>query len=262
MKKIILLSLVTSALFSSCKKDIDNEKSGIFKGPVTQVYEGKAWTWVKIDKIGNPEQLAISLTDSALNSVPFDDHEAEDGHQHSHEATWTLKFHPKANATLFNHLGLGWNPKGHEPEMFYGKPHFDFHFYIPTPEEVAAIPPYEVDSSKFKNWPAPAYFPPTYINPGGGVPQMGAHWVDVTSGEFNGQGFTQTFIYGSYNGKVTFYEPMITLEFLKTNSNFERNIPQPAKYQITGYYPTKLRVVKHDGLTEIILDGFVHRIAS
>jgi len=131
-----------------------------------------------------------------------------------------------------------------------------------TPAEVAAIPPYEVDSLKFKNWPAPAYLPAGYFNAGGGVPQMGAHWVDPTSGEFNGLGFTQTFIYGSYDGKVTFYEPMITLEFLKATSNFERTIPQPAKVQKTGYYPTKLRVVKHDGLTEIILDGFAYRTQS
>jgi hypothetical protein len=55
---------------------------------------------------------------------------------------------------------------------------------------------------------------------------------------------------------------MITLEFLKDNSNFERSIPQPAKVQKTGYYPTKMRVVKHDGVTEIILDGFVYRTQS
>ncbi len=50
---------------------------------------------------------------------------------------------------------------------------------------------------------------------GGGVPQMGAHWVDVTSPELNGSTFAQTFIYGSYDGQVNFYEPMITLDFLK-----------------------------------------------
>jgi len=148
------------------------------------------------------------------------------------------------------------------PESIYGIPHFDFHFYLTSPEEVAAIPAYEVDSLKFKNWPAPDYFPTNYFNAGGGVPQMGVHWIDITSPEFNGQPFTQTFIYGSYDGKVTFYEPMITLDFLKNNSNFTRDIPQPAKVQQSGYYPTKLRVTKHDGVTEIILDGFRYRTQS
>jgi hypothetical protein len=91
---------------------------------------------------------------------------------------------------------------------------------------------------------------------------MGNHWVDVTSPELNGAKFTETFLMGSYDKKVIFYEPMITKAFLKTANQWERNIPQPEKFQKDGYYPTKLRVVKHDGVTEIILDGFVRRQAS
>jgi len=262
MKQFFLFALMAATLFTSCKKEHDNEKGGIFKGPEVTVHNGKAWTWIQLAKNGSPERLGISINDAALNSVPAgtgnhngDDHGDLDNN-------FILKFHPKAGILPFNHVGMGWNPDGHEPTPIYGKPHFDFHFYMVTPEAVAAIPPYEVDSSKFKNWPAPAYFPATYFNGGGGVPQMGAHWVDATSGEFNGQPFTQTFIYGSYDGKVTFYEPMITLDFLKGNSNFERAIPQPAKVQKTGWYPAKMRVIKHDGLTEVILDAFVYRTQS
>ena len=91
---------------------------------------------------------------------------------------------------------------------------------------------------------------------------MGTHWLDVTSPELNGQPFTQTFIYGSYNGKVTFAEPMITLDFLKKTSSFERDIPQAAKVQKSGYYPTKLNITKHDGITEIVLTGFVYKTQS
>jgi hypothetical protein len=111
------------------------------------------------------------------------------------------------------------------------------------------------------NKPDVAYFPATYFA-GPPVPQMGLHWLDGTSPELNGQRFTQTFILGSYDGKITFYEPMITKEFLLSASNFERNIPQPAKYQKAGYYPTKMRIIRHDRVTEVILDGFVKRQAS
>lgn len=261
MKRIFSLGSLLAVLFTSCEKD-RNDDNNIYRGPVKQVYDGKAWTWAQIEKSGKPVRLAITLTDAALNSVPVGSHDDHD-HDHTGDNNWTLEFHPKAlAATPFNHVGMGWNPNGHEPHMFYGAPHFDFHFYIMTQAEVAAIPPYEVDSLKFKNWPAPDYLPANYINPGGGVPQMGAHWVDITSGEFNGQGFTQTFIYGSFDGKVNFYEPMITLTFLKTNSNFVRTIPQPAKVQKSGYYPTKMRVVKHDGVTDVILDEFVYRTQS
>jgi hypothetical protein len=55
---------------------------------------------------------------------------------------------------------------------------------------------------------------------------------------------------------------MITLDFLKNTSSFQRAIPQPAKVQQSGYYPTKMRILKHNGETEIILDEFVYRQAS
>ena len=258
MKKILFIALAAIAV-TSCKKD-DLARNGIYKGTVENVHNGKGWTWVQISNTGNPEKLAVVLTDEALNSVPVGGN--GDGHGHGDENAWTLKLHPKASVTPFDHVGLGWNPIGHEPEPIYGKPHFDFHFYMMTSQEVNAIPPYEVDSTGFKNWPAPEYFPATYFNPGGGVPKMGAHWIDATSPELNGQPFTQTFIYGGYAGKVSFYEPMITLEFLKNTNNFERAIPQPAKVQKSGWYPTKMRVKKHNGTTEVILDGFVYRQQS
>jgi hypothetical protein len=94
---------------------------------------------------------------------------------------------------------------------------------------------------------------------------MGTHWVDITSPELapmNPATFTQTFIYGTYDGKLSFYEPMVTLDFLKKTTSFERPIPQPAKFKIAGYYPTIMRIVKEGTLTNIILDDFVYRQAS
>ncbi|MBC7850342.1 MAG: DUF5602 domain-containing protein [Chitinophagaceae bacterium] len=253
MKKLFVILALSTTLFS-CKKDNDKEK--VFKGPVEQFQMGKAWTWYQEDSNGKPLAMGVSIDDAAMKGL-----DRNGGTGHMHENNIVLKLHPKAQ-TVFNHVGLGWNPQGHEPEPIYGKPHFDFHFYMTTPQEVAAIPPYEVDSTKFKNWPAAAYFPATYINPGGGVPQMGAHWIDVTSPELSGALFTQTFIYGSYDGKVTFYEPMITEQFILNNPSFERAIPQPAKVQKTGYYPTKMKIITTNGIVNIIIDGFVLRQAS
>jgi hypothetical protein len=259
MKKILVPVLLLATIFMSCKRDSDNASNNILKGPEVKIYGGKAWTWVQADKQGNPERVAVTITDAVLNSVPVGD---ASSHGHTMDNMWTLKFHPQLKGTEFNHVGMGWNPNGHEPENIYTRPHFDFHFYMISPEEVAAIPLYEQAKNKFDNWPTASYFPAGYFNPGGGVPMMGAHWIDPTSREFHGQTFTETFIFGSYDGKVTFYEPMITLEFLKNNNNFARSIPQPAKVQKSGYYPTKLRVIKHDGVTEVIYDEMVYRVQS
>jgi Domain of unknown function (DUF5602) len=256
MKRILFLAVTVCTLVTSCKKE-SNEK--IFKGPVTSFQHGKAWTWYEVDDSNKPLRLGIAVDEAAMNSL---DRGQDPNGGHSHHNSVVLKLHPKASGTPFNHIDLGWNPHGHEPEVIYGLPHFDFHYYTITPEAVAAIPPYEVDSSKHKNWPAPAYFPATYFNPGGGVPKMGVHWLDFTAPELSGATFTQTFIFGSYDGQVTFYEPMITEQFILANPAFERAIPQPAKVQKTGYYPTKMRIAKADKITNIILEGFVLRQAS
>jgi hypothetical protein len=139
----------------------------------------------------------------------------------------------------------------------YTLPHFDFHYYMVTEAEVRGA----TDTAKLNAAPAADYLPANHVS-GGAVPQMGNHWADITSPEFNGQPFTQTFMYGSYNSKITFYEPMITLNFMKSTTKFSRSIPQPARFKTAGYYPTKMSVSKHDGVTDVILEGFVKRNAS
>jgi hypothetical protein len=262
MKKLLFAATIIIA-FASCRKE-DQNKYNIFKGPEVSIHDGKAFTWVQLDKSGRPERLGITLNEDVLNSLPADDQSGGGHHQHSNNIV--LPLHQKASAaTPFKHIGVDWNPIGHEPEGVYTRAHFDFHFYMITQQERAAIPPYEVDSLKFKNLPAAAYMPPTYVAIPGGVPQMGTHWIDFTSPELdpvNPAIFTQTFIYGSYNGKVTFYEPMITLDFIRNTTSFERAIPQPAKFQQTGYYPSKMRVIRHEGLTQIVLEDFTYRQQS
>lgn len=265
MKKITFAFIILVVIFASCKKnndDININKGGIFKGPEATLYSGKVSTWVELNNDGNPQRVGISLDDAALNSVPAGT-APEEGDEEKNMLS--LQFDSKAAVTPFTHVGLDWNPVGHEPNPIYTKPHFDFHFNIISEEDRLAIPLYEQDSLKFKNIPASDYVPANYMYFGGGVPQMGAHLVDVTSPELDPvypQLFTQTFIYGSYDGKIIFYEPMITLDFLKGTTNFERQIPQPAKFQKTGYYPTIMKVSKHDGVTDVILDGFVYKQAS
>lgn len=255
MKKVFIIAVAATTLFS-CKKD--NEKAGYFKGTEVAVHDGKAWSWIRLDKDGAPEQLSVTLNDQVLNSVPVG---GETGGGHSHENSVVVPLHEKAvEHSPFKYVGLDWNPSGHDPANVYTLPHFDVHFYLAPKSAVDAA----IDMGKMNVHPAADYVPQNYV-PGPPVPQMGKHWVDITSPELsqtNPQTFTQTFIYGSYDGKVTFYEPMITLDFLKNTSSFQRSIPQPAKVQQSGYYPTKMRILKHNGETEIILDEFVYRQAS
>jgi hypothetical protein len=241
-------------MFFSCKKNHD--KSGTFMGAEQAIQHGKGWAWIKVDIQGIPQQVGVSINQAALNSMPIGSEEPSEGH--THENIVILPLHPIAKAiTPFDHIQLDWNPAGHPPFEIYGKPHFDFHFYMVSEAEVSAA----VDPVKLDLVPAPAYLPANYFS-AGPVPQMGTHFLDATSPEFHGQPFTETFVYGTYNGNVTFYEPMITLDFLKATSAYERSIPQPDKFKTSGYYPTKMKIVKQNGVTTVILDGFVKRQAS
>lgn len=87
----------------------------------------------------------------------------------------------------------------------YELPHFDFHFYLMPNEERNKIT--ADNQTQFAKAPAAQYLPADYMQAPGGIPRMGAHWVDKTAPELQGKPFTVTFIYGTYDGKVTFYEP-------------------------------------------------------
>lgn len=245
MKRILIIATSATLLFA-CKKEDSN--TGTFTGAETALQQGKAKSWIKVDAIGHPEQIGVTIDDAALNSMPANGDESE--------VTLALDAHAKS-VTPFDHIEVGWNPHGHEPVGIYDKPHFDFHFYMVPEAEVEAA----TDATKLNANVAGEFLPDHYV-PGPAVPKMGKHFIDVTSPELNGQPFTQTFIYGGYDAKVTFYEPMITMAFIKATTNFERTIPQPAKYQKAGYYPTKMSIKRHDGVTDIALSGFVQHQAS
>jgi hypothetical protein len=192
-----------------------------------------------LDDFGNPTSVGITLTETALEDLP--DHD-EDAHS---AASYTLTLPKEKSKTTFDHIELDWNAHGHEPEHIYDKAHFDFHFYMITEPERKLI---GVDDPKSEEFPEGKYLPATYVPVPGSVPQMGKHWVDPYSGEFQEGGtFTHTFIYGSYDKQITFYEPMITKDFLLTKPTVSFPILQPEAFQKAGYYAGKYSV-KYDSV--------------
>jgi hypothetical protein len=192
------------------------------------------------------------VNDAAMNSVPL-------GQPSDHMSPANNLLIPIAaeSGTPFKFAMVNWNSSGHEPDQVYTLPHFDFHFYTSTQAEVMNY----MDETKLNAEPNAAYIPANHIS-GPGVPMMGKHYIDATSPELQGQTFTQTFLFGSYDSKVVFWEPMITQAFLKNTTQFERALPQPSKFQQAGYYPTKMKINRKDGVTEISLTDFVNRQAS
>jgi hypothetical protein len=252
MKKILILVIAASTFIFACDKDKNKNKDKEYKSAETTLHNGKVWTSAKVGKDGKPVSVSIVVNDAAMNSVPL-------GQPSDHMSPANNLLIPIAgeSGTPFKFAMVNWNSSGHEPDQVYTLPHFDFHFYTSTQAEVMNY----MDETKLNAEPNAAYIPANHIS-GPGVPMMGRHYIDATSPELQGQTFTQTFLFGSYDSKVVFWEPMITQAFLKNTTQFERALPQPSKFQQAGYYPTKMKISRHDGVTEISLTDFVSRQAS
>jgi hypothetical protein len=229
----------------------DRDETREIHGKREKLGDGSARTYVILggERKQVPIEIGVVLDKRALEGLPTS---APGGPEPHYEHLLEL---PKHHGTQFQFVELDWNQAGHEPPGVYTVPHFDFHFYTISLAERNSIDPSDPQfAAKANNVPTGPYVPPFYIVPGPpaavAVPHMGVHWLDVRSPELQGllgnpsayRPFTKTFIYGSWNGRLTFFEPMITLEYLRSRPNVVTPIPQPARYPQPGYYPTGYRV--------------------
>ena len=236
------------------------ENSTIY-GDRTSLLGGHAQTYVQIEQGGKPRALGVRFTRSMLADLPYDP--PFDGNNcfdinGDGELTFHLPmpecaggyqailFFPAEivkNAKLpFKWFLLNWNPTGHGPPHVYDVPHFDFHFFIMDYIDRNFIRPgpcgivVNCDDFEIAIEPVPArYLPPDYQDFQAVEPRMGNHLVDVTSPEFTPAGFTRTFVYGSYNGQITYLEPMVTLAFLESQPDECLPVKQPQAFQVAGY---------------------------
>jgi hypothetical protein len=165
---------------------------------------------------------------------------------------------PHPEQMPFTFVGLNYNPFGHPPFEFWGAPHWDIHLWFydaeysrgiecegadfpETPCIVTSGAPYLVN--RFNKTADASYFPPTYgNNPNEWVPTMGAHIAPAAiDDQFEER---PAILYGSYNGRLIFHEPMIANTILLRS---ETDGPQTFDWPRTAYpkpgrYFTKLSV--------------------
>ncbi|MFD3809729.1 DUF5602 domain-containing protein [Rhodococcus sp. NPDC058639] len=231
---------------------------GSAEGPARPVGAGSARTYVTLDAEGTPATVGVRLDAAALDGLP-------DGVLPVTEA-YVLDLPEEANATPFDHVTVDWNSRGHNPEHGFDVPHFDVHFYLldrATVESIHPLAPGYFQAAP--RLPDPRYLPQGYAPDGNPltatVPGMGLHWLDTTETEHH---FTERVLYGSWDGKQAFIEPMMTREWLASRPTIEEPLPQPAAYQRAGLYPTTY-AVRWDEATQtysIELGGLTMREAS
>jgi hypothetical protein len=207
-------------------------------GPAQSLGQGSARTFVTLSPQGTPTTVGITLSEAALSGLPNTPMPGMPS-----AVMVILPLPAEAKVTGFDHVAVDWNPVGHDPIPIYGQPHFDFHFYTVSDSMQKSILPSDPQfAAKANNLPTSAFVPPGYVPPPGvpaasTVPVMGLHWTDVNSPEFTGKPFTATFVYGSYDGRFIFIEPMVTKAYLETHPTMTVPVPQPSKWATPGFYP-------------------------
>jgi hypothetical protein len=206
-------------------------------GEPVRLGNGRARAYAVVDqKAGRTLEVGVALDERAMEGLRAPD--PSHGEHQDHDMY--LLSMPASNATPFQFVELDWNPKGHGDP--YAEAHFDFHFWTASRAEREAIVPSDPQyAAKAAHAPAASDVPPFYFNPATAlnlppeavaVPMMGMHWLDARAPELQGmrghpeayRPFTTTFIYGAWDGRMIFMEPMITRSYIMA----KREAPDPA----------------------------------
>lgn len=263
---VVISALGLTGLTAAVGVARDSEASELerisFYGDSKPLGNGTMRTYVEVVN-GEPVEVGIALSEHALDNLPSGHHDPGAIPFEGHYVMWEYVLDmPANNPTPFQHVGLNWNLMGHEPAGIYDEPHFDFHFNLISDAERRTITPEDPKfDEKAAHHPAPTHVPAGYVALPGGVPLMGAHWVDPTSPELAGQQFGQTFIFGTWDGALIFAEPMITKAFLDAKPSYSAEIPVPEQVDVPGYYPTRYGIRWNEETKEyrVSLEGLVRK---
>ncbi len=248
---------------------------------------GTITTYAEFTEDKTPSAMGIVFSAGAMDELPAsssDQHHCFDRDSNgtvdpemecfaTHEAVIPLPDVLAKRADVpFKWVLFNWNPVGHIPPGIYDVPHFDIHFYIETIANVFAVQdgpcgPEFVRCDQFEVAKKP--LPPNYIHPDfqdvdAVAPAMGNHLIDLTGPEFNGEEWKRNFIFGVYDGKITFYEEMLTQAYLLSQPDACNEIKSPAAVGLSGYYPTQ-SCIRYDSATDeytVSMEDFTYREAS
>lgn len=259
------------------------------------------WSWGRFQG-RNPQSIGVSFTEQALDDMftaEFNGFPRELEHVTAPHLepgrVYDVPFPDEVKRwTPFDHVGWFANAQGHLGPGF-NVPHADVHFFTITLEQRGEING-ELDDPNLTVYPPPGFLPEDFclfVGPpfppercekledvtGDDVPvtndaEQGVHWIDSLAPELRGEPFRQVFIYGSYNGEVNFWEPMITKKLFQDVRAFLNDlestgetveltfaIKQPEKFHDTDFYPTQY-TIGYDaeaGEFTVSLDDFVRR---
>ncbi len=284
---IAIVAVVASvAVIQGCREVRARGLGQLTLGAETRLGDGTVSSYARIDRDRSPVAIGVLFSATALEGLPTEPTDRHRCHDHdgdgtivdaeclpTHERVIPLPTEVSRRADIpFKWVLLNWNPAGHAPHEVYGLPHFDIHFYIDPIEKTFALMPgpcgpefIRCDQFARATRPVPAkYMHADFQNVDAAAPAMGNHLIDMTSPELHGTVFDRTWIFGTYDGRVTFWEEMVTLDFLRGRPDVCYDIKTPPAVEVAGYYPTRscFRVDATTNEVSVSIEGFEYRDAS
>jgi len=285
MKIRILITCVTLTLASTLA--CSATRAARYLGTAANLGDGTITSYAEFDASGKPKALGVVFSRAALASLPAansDGHRCFDasGDGNLDAATECSAWHERVlpipteasrrSDVPFKWALVNWNPLGHMPPGVFDKPHFDVHFYLEPIENILSIergpcgPEFvRCDQYALARKPVPSnYMPANYRDLGVVAPAMGNHLLDPTDHNFHGEPFKRHWVYGVYDGRVVFYEEMLTLAYMQSKPDTCFPITSPEAVAVAGFYPTQSCVRHWSGKDEVTvsLEGFVVRPAA
>ncbi|MEV6778011.1 hypothetical protein [Streptomyces syringium] len=209
---------------------------------------------------GSPKVIGVAVSEAAADSLPttprhdgntcFDknddgkvDPNTECGGGHER-----VLWFPKLKGLPFKWMMFNWQSVGHGPEHVFDKPHFDVHYFMMDYEArnairtglCGAIFVNCADNEKAAK-PVPAPYHPEGFGLPGAAGRMGNHIVDLSAAPANGGPFTQAFVYGTYDSHITFWENVLSTDWLKSTKPKRSclTLKWAPEVEISGSYPKK-----------------------
>jgi len=287
LRAVTWVTLVASTAVLAIGCDSAGKSSDRVLGRSWEIGNGTVTTYAELSNDGTPSAIGIVYSADALDGLATahsDQHHCFDRDSNgsvdpateclaTHETIMPLPDVVAANSDVpFKWVMFNWNPAGHIPPGVYDVPHFDVHFYIDSIANVFALKdgpcgPEFIQCDQFERArkPLPAnYMPPDYVNVDAVAPAMGNHLIDPTGPEFNGEKWTRNFIFGIYDGNVTFYEEMVTRAYLLSEPDVCNPIKSPPAVGLSGLYPSQ-SCVRYDSASDtytVSIEDFTSREAG
>ena len=261
--------------------------SGRALGPARVLGNGTVASYAEFEESGAPAAIGVVFSADGLEGLPSvhsDGNRCFDANQngsiemmtecsHWHEFVLPLPSDASTRADIpFKWALVNWNPYGHIPPGVWDTEHYDAHFYIEPIETIFALQRgtcgiefIRCDQYEKAIQPVPAnYIHPDYEDVGAAAPAMGNHLIDPSAPEFSGEPFERHWIFGAYEGRIIFYEEMVSRSFMLTQPDACSDIKTPEAVALTGYYPTRSCVRYAPGPDEytISMENFILREAS